>query len=129
MPGLFISYRHDDSAAAAGRLFDVLRQRCRADVFLDVTMRAGSDFRKVIEEKLDGCDVVLAVIGPAWLSVRNPRTGVRRLDEQEDYVRIELATAFREQKTVIPVLVGGATVPTEEEMPEEISALSYTIAI
>jgi hypothetical protein len=67
--------------------------------------------------------VLLAVIGPRWLSVAN-KDGKRRIDDPNDFVRLEIAAALRRDVRVIPVLVEGATMPSAEELPEDIKALA-----
>jgi hypothetical protein len=108
VPGVFISYRRDDSAGFAGRLADDLGEKFGADlVFMDVTgIAPGIDFRKAIESKVGDCDAVLVVIGRSWLGGRG---GDARLQDATDVVRLEVASALRRDVAVIPVLVDGAT--------------------
>lgn len=122
-PTVFISYRRDDASANAGRLFDWLRRQFGNErVFLDTDKIApGDDFPRVLEERLAASDVVLAVIGPRWLSVANERG--RRLDQPEDYVRREVEAALRRVR-LIPVLVAGARMPPAEELPEPLRSLA-----
>src|SRR5215212_2327171 len=84
MSGIFISYRREDAAADAGRLYDDLRRRHTSEVFLDLSMRAGVDFHEALFARIESCDVLLALIGPRWLQARNEVTGERRLDEEND---------------------------------------------
>jgi hypothetical protein len=129
MAGLFISYRRDD-AADVDRLFNDLAWRCSRDrVFMDRDIPAGADFRDVLTRKLDSCDVVLVVIGPQWLELRNPETGNRRLDEEGDYVRMEVALALEKGKLVIPVRIAGARFPQADELPEAIRELAKRNAL
>jgi len=126
MAGLFISYRRGDSAADVDRLFNDLTWRCRRDrVFMDREIAAGDDFRDVLTAKLEACDVVLVVIGTQWLDLKNPETNKRRLDEENDYVRMEVAVALEKKKTVIPVILPGASFPKREELPEAIRELAF----
>lgn len=124
MPTVFISYRRDDASANAGRLFDWLgRQFGRGCVFLDTdTIAPGDEFPRVLEERLAASDVLLAVIGPRWLAIADGRG--RRLDQPDDYVRREIATALARGTRVIPVLVGGARMPRAEELPGPIQPLA-----
>jgi hypothetical protein len=94
--GIFISYRRDDSRHAAGRLVDRLAQAYHRDqLFMDVdAIEPGLDFLKVINEKVAACDVLLAVIGPAWLEARD-EVGARRLDNPDDFVRLEIEAALK----------------------------------
>src|SRR4029453_15445235 len=92
---VFVSYRRGDASAWAGRLRDGLTVRLdEDDVYQDVvTIDAGEDFALSINSALERCDVVLAVIGPQWLSIVGT-DDVRRLDDPDDYVRIELGRAL-----------------------------------
>jgi TIR domain len=124
MSGIFISYRREDSAGWAGRLAGLLRGSFRADeLFMDIhTIEPGMDFIEALSKRLRTCDVLLAVIGPHWLSAQD-RTGRPRLHDPNDYVRLEIATALQRNIRVIPVLVGGATMPTVADLPDELGTL------
>lgn len=126
MGGIFISYRRDDAAADAGRLRDDLQRRCPLSrVFLDVAIRAGADFRQALAAELDACQVLIALIGPRWLHARNDTTGQRRLDEEVDYVRLEIEAALAKHKLVIPVLLPGTAMPKPDELPPSIRELAW----
>jgi hypothetical protein len=124
MPGVFISYRREDSAAYAGRLFDILSAEFGPEnTFMDVDdIKGGDDFTTVIDRKLGVSDALVAVIGEHWLSVTEPNGG-RRLDNPNDFVRIEIAKALQRGIRVIPVLVAGATLPHPSDLPENLKAL------
>jgi hypothetical protein len=131
MPGIFISYRRQDSQSAAGRLADHLREHLRGvSIFRDVeTIEPGVDFVQAIEKALAACGVMLVVIGPRWLTVTDA-SGGRRLDDPADYTRLEAATALRRESVrVIPVLVEGAAMPAEADLPEDIKPLCRRNAI
>ncbi len=130
MPGVFISYRREDSAAYAGRLFDILSAAFGADnTFMDVDdIKGGDDFTTVIERKLGVSDALVAVIGPHWVAVTDP-DGKRRLDNPNDFVRIEIAKALERGIRVIPVLVGGATLPHPSDLPDNLKALCERQAV
>jgi hypothetical protein len=121
---VFLSYRRGDVAGHAGRLADALRQRLGANsVFQDVVAIApGQDFTAAIDRALDDCDAVLAVIGPGWLTAVTPQ-GAPRLFQADDYVRLELARALTRDVRVIPVLVGGASLPAASELPDDLKGL------
>lgn len=123
-PTLFISYRRDDASARAGRLCDWLKRQFGAErVFLDTEqITAGAQFPQVLADRLAQADVLLAVIGPQWLDARNAQG--RRLDQADDFVRQEVAGALAAGKRVVPVLVGGATMPTEAQLPEALRPLA-----
>src|SRR5262245_46730469 len=105
---LFISYRRDDSAGHAGRVYDRLEREFGRDrLVMDVdSIPLGANFLKVIGEEVAKCDVLLAIIGPGWLDARDEK-GIRRLDNPDDFVRIEIATALKRAIPVIPILLEG----------------------
>lgn len=123
-PRLFISYRRDDSIAYAGRLYDHLSAHFGADrVFMDIgQIEAGDEFVKVLDTAMEASDVVIALIGPAWLNASNENG--RRLDQPGDFVCHELAAALQHGKRLIPVLVGGATMPDAKALPAAIGPLA-----
>jgi hypothetical protein len=99
MPKIFISYRREDSELITGRIYDRLESQFGSkSVFRDLdSMLVGVDFRKNISDTVGSCDVLLAVIGEQWLTVRHregPRQGQRRLDDPDDLVRLEVGTAL-----------------------------------
>ncbi|MBN3757374.1 toll/interleukin-1 receptor domain-containing protein [Paraburkholderia sp. Tr-20389] len=126
MRPIFISYRREDSEGQAGRLFESLREVFgEHTVFMDVaTIEPGADFRRAIETNIDKCAVLLSLIGRTWLTITD-REGKRRLDNPGDFVRIETASALKRGVTVIPVLVQGATMPQEADLPADIKDLAY----
>ena len=128
--GIFVSYRRDDAKHAAGRLVDRLSQAFGPDqLFLDVdNIAPGLDFKKVLAEKVQACDVLLAVIGPGWLTSADER-GSRRLDNPNDFVRIEIEAALVRDIRVIPVLVDGAPMPGEQELPDTLRSLADRNAV
>jgi hypothetical protein len=124
MAGIFINYRRDDAPGVAGRLGDRLAKSfSRRAIFMDVdAMRPGLDFVKQLEEQVSKCDVLLAIIGPNWAKAADEK-GQRRLDSDRDYVRIEIASALKREIPVIPVLVNGATMPAEDDLPGDLKPL------
>jgi hypothetical protein len=121
---VYLSYRRNDVGGYAGRLADALRQRLGAkSIFQDVTaIPLGQAFTAVIDRALDESDVVLAVIGPGWLTASTPE-GRPRLLEPDDFVRLEVARALQREVRVVPVLVGGARLPTAAALPEDLQGL------
>lgn len=121
---VFISYRREDSAGHTGRLYDTLRARWGAgNVFLDVSgIDSGRKFADVIRTAVQSCDVVLAVIGPEWLTCE--AGGQRRIDDPADLVRTEILTAFAGDVPVIPVLVGGAAPLPASALPGPLKPLA-----
>lgn len=124
MPGIFINYRRDDRPGFAGRLADALENTFGVDhVFRDVEdIHPGEDFVVAIQKQLSSVDVMLVMIGPDWLTVN--RNGIRRLDETEDFVRKEIQAGLESGKPVLPVLVGGALMPEQADLPNEIATLA-----
>ncbi|MFC5861274.1 toll/interleukin-1 receptor domain-containing protein [Acidicapsa dinghuensis] len=123
---IFISYRRDDTEGEAGRLFDdLVRAYGDTNVFMDVSgIEPGVDFRQAIDKNVSGCGVLLAVIGPTWATITG-HDGTRRLDNPEDYVRLEISTALKRGIPVIPVLVHDAKMPALEQLPEDLRDLRY----
>jgi hypothetical protein len=125
MATMFISYRRDDSAGTAGRVHDRLTQEFGDSlVFMDVdNIPLGLDFAKVLRDAVSKCDVLLAVIGKHWLDARNA-DGSRRLDNESDFVRIEIATALKRDIPIIPITVDGGEIPKAGELPEDLKDLA-----
>lgn len=123
---IFISYRRDDTEGEAGRLFDDLVRSFGEDsVFMDVSgITPGVDFRKAIDDNVASCGVLLAIIGPAWCAIKNGAGG-RRLDDPNDFVRLEIAAALARNVAVIPVLVHDAKMPRPEELPDDLKDLAF----
>ena len=127
---IFVSYRREDSEGEAGRLFDDLVRALGEDsVFMDVAgIQFGRDFRKAIDENVTCCGVLLAIVGPRWTSITDVN-GVRRLDNANDFVRLEIASALARDIPVIPVLVHGAAMPHADQLPDNLKDLSYRNSI
>ena len=126
MGGVFISYRREDSGPYAGRLRDALSNHFGPNqVFRDIDrIRPGERFPRVIEQAVASCDVLLAVIGPTWLSVED-ENGRRRLLDPNDYLCQEIAAALkRDDVKVIPVLIGSAQMPARRDLPQSLAALA-----
>jgi non-specific serine/threonine protein kinase len=127
---IFVSYRRQDSSAYAGRLVDDLGERFgEKHVFVDVDgIDAGADFHDVIVDTIERADVLVAVVGRQWLLAANERGG-RRLDEPDDFVRMELELALEQGVRVIPVLVQGASMPAAEHLPAAIARFARRQAV
>jgi TIR domain len=127
---IFISYRREDASSAAGRLYDRLSARfSQNQIFFDIdNIDLGIDFVKAIEESVASCDVLVAVIGRHWL-VTSDEQGRRRLDNPEDYVRVEIGTALKRDIRVMPVLVEGASMPQSRELPDDLKPLARRNAL
>jgi hypothetical protein len=126
MRAIFISYRREDAEGQAGRLFDDLVTHFGENsVFMDVVgIEPGRDFRRVIDQHVASCGVLLAVIGKNWFDAKD-EAGRRRLEDPMDFVRLETASALKRDIPVIPVLVRGATMPRAEQLPPDLAELAY----
>src|SRR5688572_4421100 len=125
MAGIFISYRREDAAGWAGRLSADLSAGFRkVKIFMDIdAIPPGVNYDEYITQAVGSCDVLIALIGPHWLTVADKR-GRRRLDNTDDFTRIEIAAALKRNIRVIPALVGGAEVPAMEDLPEDLKPLA-----
>ncbi|MBI1281912.1 MAG: TIR domain-containing protein [Anaerolineaceae bacterium] len=125
MPEIFISYRRADSRATAERIYDRLVQQFGRDsVFKDVNeIRPGDSFADVLKDSLANCDILLVIIGKVWLDIRDS-SGSRRLDDANDFVRLEVQTGLnRSDIRVIPLLVDGASLPERSALPAALQKL------
>ena len=123
----FVSYRRDQSSFIARSLRTALAARLGSkSVFLDErSIYPGQQFPRQIKEAVLGSSVVLVIIGPYWLDARDAKSGGRRLDEPDDWVRQEVEEGLRHSvAVVIPVLVDGARMPGKNDLPPSIQALS-----
>lgn len=130
MPDIFISYRRDDTSGYAGRLYDQISAHFGDEhVFMDVAdIEPGSDFVQVLEEKVGTCDALLALIGKNWLTSKDEQNRPR-LGNPEDFVSAEIAAALKRNVEVIPVLVGGARMPEQRQLPPQLQFLGRRQAI
>jgi hypothetical protein len=128
MTRIFISYRREDSQWPADRLHQALKPVVadpRKDIFIDVdNIPLGVDFADHLGAQVGQCDILLAMIGRGWVEARNPKTGQRRLDDPKDFVRIEISTALKRGIRVVPILVDGAAIPREEDLPGDLQPLA-----
>jgi hypothetical protein len=122
--GIFISYRREETAANAGRLYDRLSERFGEDhVFMDVdSIDIGVDFARAVIEAVVRCNILLALIGRDWSAVTDSK-GKRRIDDPDDFVRIEIETALQRDIRVVPVLVDGAALPQANDLPPSLQPL------
>jgi len=123
---IFISYRRSDSADNAGRIYDRLVEEFGEDpIFKDVdSIPLGSDFKEYLNQKVSECNVLLAIIGDRWLDASD-ETGKKRLEDPDDFVRVEIESALDKGIPVIPLLVRGAQMPVEEDLPPSLRKLVY----
>jgi hypothetical protein len=127
---IFINYRRGDDPGFAQALLGRLERAFSTEqLFIDVdNIEPGMDFVRVLEEQISKCDVVLAVIGKGWVDALDERNA-RRLDNPEDWVRIEISSALNQDKRVIPVLVGDALMPRSDQLPDALKPLATRNAV
>jgi hypothetical protein len=121
---IFMSYRREETAYPAGWLYDRMADRYSSgQVFKDVdSIELGDDFVEVITRAVGSCDVLLALIGNEWLTISDAQ-GQRRLDDPDDFVRLEIEAALTRNVRVIPILVDGARMPRADELPASLARL------
>lgn len=124
MPKIFVNYRTGDGEPTAVLLKRELSREFGDDeVFLATTMiPPGSDFEHELSRRVRGCEVLLVVVGPHWLSIVD-RFGIRALDNDTDWVRREIREAFDAGVRVVPVLIDDTNRLTDAELPADIDAL------
>ena len=127
---VFISYRRDDTAAYAGRLFDRLGARFSEEsIVIDLRLEPGADWVAAVESTVGAADIGLVLIGPQWAGGSDV-DGTRRLHDPGDMVRREIDVMLNSPRTLtVPVLVGGARMPMPQDLPEELRALSCLQAL
>ena len=130
MPGMiFINYRRSDTGWTARSVSECLAEEFTSErLFIDVDLSGGVDFVDALEKQLAECDVMVSLIGPSWMNARD-EAGTWRIDEPRDWERIELETALRRGIRVVPVLVDGAAMPHEGELPETLKLFARRQAI
>jgi len=131
MPRIFISYRRQDSPSMTGRIYDKLEEVFgRNKVFRDIDdISAGQDFRAKLAQEIDKSDILLVIIGPKWENITDSH-GTRRLEDPDDFVRIEVEVGLKNpKKIVIPVLVENTSMPGPEALPKSLRELCYRNAV
>ena len=130
MGKIFISYRHDDSEYIVGRIYeDLCTAYGKKNIFKDVdSIPLGVDFRNVISEVVHSCDILIALIGEKWNTIADD-FGDPRINDPDDYVRIEIEEALLRNIPVIPILTSKAELPKENELPDSLKELAYRNAI
>lgn len=130
MSGIFLSYRRGDSRKDTDRISDwLIRKFGKRSIFQDVdSIPAGVDFKTHVRSVISRADVQIVVIGPQWLVIRDD-AGRRRIDDPNDPVRIEIEAALAYGIPIVPLLVSGAEMPSETELPESIAKLANVNAV
>jgi hypothetical protein len=123
---IFISYRRSDSADIVGRIYDRLIEDFGQDpIFKDVdSIPLGVDFKRYLDQKVGECNVFLAIIGDRWVDAKD-ETGKRRLEDRADFVRVEIESALKREIPVVPLLVRGAQMPAENDLPYSLRRLVF----
>ena len=121
---IFISHRREESRWSARSLhYRLSRDFDSRQIFMDIdNITLGADFVQVIEAMVAKCDVLIAVIGNNWLTTKDDY-GDRRLDNPQDFVRMEIATALKREIRVIPILLDGARMPRPVDLPDDLKPL------
>jgi thioredoxin len=125
MKKIFISYRRDDSRWQADRIYKALRDVLPHErLFMDIdSIPPGVDFVATLERWVGECEIMLALIGKEWINAADPRTGQRRLDNPNDFVRIEIREALTRGIPLVPVLLDDAPMPDEVKLPDDLKSL------
>ena len=122
-PRIFICYRRDDGSHGAHRLYDALAGHFgEAEVFIDLDVPPGADIEQYLKAKLSSCAVVLVAIGPGWLTASG-EPGSRRLDDEEDWVRLELEIALAADIAIVPLLLQESRMPSASDLPPSLRRL------
>jgi TIR domain/WD domain, G-beta repeat len=129
MPTIAISYRRADSEAMTGRIFDRLSSHFGKEViFRDIdSIPPGIDFRIHINEMLRKTNVLLAIVGPAWLGAS--AGGLERIQQESDAVRVEIETALRRRTPLLPVLIANTTMPSSDQLPPSLKDFAFRNAL
>ncbi len=122
--GIFICYRREETAANArllyARLSEYFGKNC---VFMDVeAITIGTDFTRAVREAVSRCNVILVLIGRDWSTITDSK-GKRRIDNPDDWIRVEIETALQRDITVVPVLIDGAVLPQADDLPSSLQPL------
>jgi len=125
--GIFVSYRRADSAGHAGRLVDQLKSRFSDQVFFDVdSIKPGADFHEVIEDTFSKCGAAVVLIGKRWLERDQ---AMPPFGDSKDVITQEIRIAMESKLPIVPVLIDGASMPTESMLPAPLASLSRLNAI
>jgi hypothetical protein len=130
VPKIFLSYRRDDNPFAVDWIDNALGEHFgRESIIRDIdTFPLGKDFRVVIEQEVNACNILLAIIGDRWLDMRyseGEKSGQRKIDDPADFVRLEIEAALQRDIPVIPVLVDRASMPRATDLPDSLRELVY----
>jgi hypothetical protein len=120
---IFISYRREENRYQARMFFDAF-QKAKIRVFYDIdSISPGRNFKEIIMAQVQKCDVMLALVGPNWATCLDPKTKLRRLENADDFVRIEIGTALNRGIPVVRVLLDDASLPETDQLPNDLRNL------
>lgn len=121
---IFISYRREDAPGWSVALYNRLADRFgEQQIFKDVdNIGLGEDFVEKITTEVESCEILLALIGKGWLNATD-EDGLRRLDNPDDFVRLEIEAAIERDVLLVPILVDEARMPRSDQLPGSISRL------
>ena len=127
---IFISYRRQDTAAYAGRIYDRLAAKYGEDnVFMDIDrIEPGQDFVDAINHSVAEAGVLLVLIGREWIKMTD-KGGVSRLNNPEDFVRLEILAGLEQKTVIIPVLLADAEMPPAQALPPPLQPFTRRNAI
>ncbi|MCW5950888.1 MAG: toll/interleukin-1 receptor domain-containing protein [Propionibacteriaceae bacterium] len=127
---IFISYRRQETAWPARQLYEALCERYGASqVFKDVdNIAPGEDFVERVSSTVTSCQVLIAMLGPRWADIADD-DGNRRIDDPDDFVRLEVGTALSRGVLVVPILVDGAALPRAADLPPDLAAITRRQAV
>ncbi len=127
MPRILLSYRRSISETTVRRISAQLAEAFggpRSVIHGFGSIRYDSDFRAHIDSAIRRCDALLVIIDPAWLSLTDSQ-GARRIDNPQDFVRLGIESALRRGKLIVPVLIDGAAMPSQDDLPPEVRPLAF----
>ncbi len=126
MPRIFLSFRRADSKSFADNIYDALVQAFgRENILSDVQdIPFGVDFRDYLWDEIAKQDMVLVLIGRGWSAVRDD-LGRKVIENPADMVRMVIEIALQQKKMLIPILIGGASMPIATDIPESLQELCY----
>lgn len=127
---IFLSYRRQEARLVAGRLYDRLVDRFGSSaIFMDIcSIELGQDFTMVIKQAVASSQVMLVLIGNEWATLADSE-GRRRLDDPDDFIRLEIEVALEHDLRIIPVLIDNARMPRQQDLPEPLKGLAYLQAV
>lgn len=129
MRKIFISYRRTDEVAAGALGRDLRKLFGDDQIFRDKEdIGGGLSWRKEVLRAISGSSALLVLIGKGWANATD-KNGIKRLDNNDDPLRLEITTALKEEARVIPLLLQNAEMPSEDELPSELQSLAEINAL